>query len=137
MNTIFKGIFGLKLRAKNSLKTLKKWVTSSNGNNKQMKDNYSAGYHNTGNFRGFQSNHSTKKESYFDRDFRGRKMVFKDGKRVLHRPKKQIEDCFQVENVSWSFSGTDKTGKQTDFKTASATREREFRQENKHLFLFT
>lgn len=71
-----------------------------------------------------------------DKDYRGRLITFKDGKRRFHRPTKKIENCFEIETISWSFTGTDKAGKQTEFKTASATREREFRQENKHLYSF-
>ncbi|MEO7016537.1 MAG: hypothetical protein ABI067_08330 [Leifsonia sp.] len=48
-----------------------------------------------------------------DKDYRGRLITFKDGKRRFHRPTKKIENCFEIETISWSFTGTDKAGKQT------------------------
>jgi hypothetical protein len=71
------------------------------------------------------------------KDLRGRVITFANGKRVFHLPTKKIEDCFAVETISWTFAGTNKNGQQTDFKTASGNRERDFRRDNKHLFTFS
>jgi hypothetical protein len=69
-------------------------------------------------------------------DHRGRIIKFENGKRVLHEPTKQIEDCFLIESISWTFTGTDRAGKKMHFKTASGVGERNFRQENKQIYTF-
>lgn len=42
------------------------------------------------------------------KDYKGRDIIYKDGKRVLHKPTKKIEDCFQCETISWQFECVDK-----------------------------
>jgi hypothetical protein len=74
------------------------------------------------------------------RNVRGQLIMFnpETGQRIFNRPTKKIDDCFEIENISWMFSGVDKsTGKLTDFKTASAGRERQFRSENAAFYVFS
>lgn len=71
------------------------------------------------------------------RDYRNRPIQYQDGKRVFHKPVKPIERCFDIEDISWEIYFTSKIDdKPVYLKLASGTRERQFKQENKELFIF-
>lgn len=36
-----------------------------------------------------------------NRDLRGREIQYKDGKRILHPPKKKLIDCFLIEDINF------------------------------------
>lgn len=73
-------------------------------------------------------------------DLRGRVRVLNmKGKPVsLYKPTKTIEACFEIETISWHFTGVEiRTGAVIEFKTASGTREREFRREHQGIYIFS
>lgn len=72
-------------------------------------------------------------------NYRGQPIIVhpETGERIKNKPINDFDKCFEVENVSWSFTGIDKHGKATEFKTASSTREREFRKENQNFYTFS
>lgn len=35
------------------------------------------------------------------KDLRGREITFIDGKRILHKPKKKVIDCFSIETITF------------------------------------
>ncbi len=70
-------------------------------------------------------------------DHRGRLIQYKDGKRIKYLPKKAIEKCFEIEDIAWEIYFTSTIdNKLVYLKLASGTREREFKQQNKELFIF-
>lgn len=72
-------------------------------------------------------------------DYRGRAVLVDPdtGKRYKHKPNGKFNDAFDVEVVSWTFAGIDRTGKVTEFKTASGERERQYRSEMKNEYIFS
>lgn len=65
-----------------------------------------------------------------EKDYRGRRIIYKDGQRVFHKPTKRIEDCFQCETISWQFECVDKRNGETIVLTvASGERERQVRKD--------
>lgn len=71
------------------------------------------------------------------KDYRGRTIQYKDGKRIKHLPKRSIEKCFEIETIAWEIHFTSKIDNKVVFiKLASREREIQFKSENKELFIF-
>jgi hypothetical protein len=70
------------------------------------------------------------------RDHRGRTIQYQDSRRIKHLPKKRIEDCFEVETISYFITYSNHKGKEFECSFVSANYERSFKQENKELFIF-
>lgn len=70
------------------------------------------------------------------RDHRNRTIQYKDGKRILHKPINKIEDCFDIKNITYWINVTNKKGKEIELVFYSGINEREFKAENKELFIF-
>lgn len=70
------------------------------------------------------------------RDYRNRLIQYQDGKRILHKPIKKIEDCFDIQNITYWINVTNKKGKEIELIFYSGINEREFKAENKELFIF-
>ncbi len=70
------------------------------------------------------------------RDYRGRLIQYKDGQRVLRKPKKKIADCFETHTVTWFLPCQTLKGEAREILFVTGTAEKQFRQENNKLFIF-